>query len=438
MIFESPAGIFWLEPVPFQLKPHTGRARPTYFILPEGYDTDEMVSPSQADLFMQCRRKWGFKYVEKRESPQTEAQIQGTKMHAELERWLLRGQPPAHPRLLKSGALARFPPPQARGLRAERAFVFALNWIIPDDNLDEDLWIYGVDAADGKRGRVLFWGFKDAEQLPERAAQLLQVDGQGAVGMPTGGAVPVLGDAWHVYDLKTTADIASWAKVAGKAAVVSPDRDLRRDTQGLVYALGAFAEAGVVAAHDPTFNPADLQVVLHWVYVQTRGANLSTTTGDKPGDDGVAFDFQRTMAAMVEKMPDVVELIEHRKKRRAKTLTVLSMPATPTACGAYGGCPFRTECNDVPPIAVATSIFAQKRLEAQHAETFSSGEKSPQEKRMTTSSAIVEKARELAAKKAAAGGSAPPPKPATPAAPAAPVGTSVEPPSISSAPVAAP
>lgn len=405
MIFESEAGVFWLEPVPFELLPHTGRPRPTDFILGAGFSTDEMVSPSQADLFVsQCRRKWGFKYVEGRETPQTEAQVQGTKMHAQLERWLLACEPPQHPRLLKSGALARFPPPRALGLRAERAFVFALNWVL----------------ADGQEGRILWWGFKDAEQLPRAAARVLQVDGAAtSEALPTGGAIAPADDAWHVYDLKTTADVAAWSKVAGKAAVVSPDRDLTKDTQALVYALGAFAEAGVVAALDPAFNPSDLQVVLHWVYVQTRGATISVTTSASPGDDGVGFDFFASMDAMVTKIPALIELIAHRKMRRAKTLTVLSMPATPTACGAYGGCPFRTECNDVSPIAVMTSLFAQKRLEARRVDTFSDGEKTPQEQQMTAVQSIVEKAQALAAKKAAAGGSSVPPPPAAVAAPAA-------------------
>lgn len=389
---ENDEWVLWLEPVRFTLRAHVGRPRPTDFDLEPGYSTEEMVSPSQADLFIeQCKRKWGFKYVEKRDTPQTAGQVLGTEFHAQLERWLLHGTPPTHRRMLKSGVLSHFPPPQAEHLRAEQAFVFALNWAPARPGV-------------GEAGRVLLWGFKDAEQITP--------------------------DGWHVYDLKSTIDLAAWSKLAGKAAVVQPDRDLRKDTQALTYALGGFAEAIGLWGNDVTFNPSDLQVFLHWVYVQTQNASISSVTSDVPGQAGVAFGYEATMKAMARKVPGLIELVSKRIEKSKKTLTVLSMPATPTACGAYGGCPYRADCRDVPPVAVVTSLFAQKRAAALRAKAFSTPETTQENTQMTTATAtvsantIVERSRALAAQKAAAGGSAPPPppavKPAAAAAPAAP------------------
>ncbi|MEM7341657.1 MAG: PD-(D/E)XK nuclease family protein [Actinomycetota bacterium] len=68
-------------------------------------DLPAHLSPSSAAAFDQCRRRWQFKYIEKRSEPSGQAALVGTFAHRVLE--LLCGLPAAHRTVDQAKALAK-------------------------------------------------------------------------------------------------------------------------------------------------------------------------------------------------------------------------------------------------------------------------------------------------------------------------------------------
>jgi hypothetical protein len=50
-------------------------------------------SPSQIETWLDCSRKWGWKYIDKIDGPSNPSAEWGTKAHEMLEKWLRHGQP---------------------------------------------------------------------------------------------------------------------------------------------------------------------------------------------------------------------------------------------------------------------------------------------------------------------------------------------------------
>ena len=57
--------------------------------------TKTLVSASQIKTFRACRRKWAADKIDRLPRTQTQAQADGTRYHAELESWILKGQQPS-------------------------------------------------------------------------------------------------------------------------------------------------------------------------------------------------------------------------------------------------------------------------------------------------------------------------------------------------------
>lgn len=152
------------------------------------------TSPSQLATFSDCRRKWWRVSVNGERPPSTAAAERGSKIHAELEAYLMHGAP-----LSDGTARAMSPFLPAAGSVPAHAVEVAFEWAPPG-------WPVPV------RGRV----------------DLVELDGAGAVV--------------GITDHKTTASL-NYAKSV---------QDLARDPQALLYSGAAFSGAldGVPAADE--------------------------------------------------------------------------------------------------------------------------------------------------------------------------------------------
>ena len=90
--------------------------------------TTILLSPSQVNTALDCRRKWGFSYIDLIKDPPTEAQAFGLRLHALAEEWLTKGAVPdlATPegKLFVKGLEFLPLPTPANRLEVENAFRF--------------------------------------------------------------------------------------------------------------------------------------------------------------------------------------------------------------------------------------------------------------------------------------------------------------------------
>jgi hypothetical protein len=76
--------------------------------------TGVVLSPSQIDVFDQCKRKWAFQYILKIRSPPHPSAVLGSAVHAHLEQWLKYAVPPpqdSRAGLIATKMLVNLPPP---------------------------------------------------------------------------------------------------------------------------------------------------------------------------------------------------------------------------------------------------------------------------------------------------------------------------------------
>lgn len=243
-----------------------------------------LVSASQINLFRDCQRKWGFKYLDGIEDPSGPAAALGTEVDdTQLQPYLLSGTPFDYTRASGSGYIAATslaylpkPLPQTPGLEVQKHFV------MPSPST----------PAFGYQGYI----------------DLYVPDGRHVPGMTPG--VPFVGD------FKTTSDIVKWGK--------TPD-DLKVDTQAMLYAMWAFFHTGAPA------------VDLGWIYMQTKGKRKATLSHLRPDPAHVAAQFQAIDAT-------ANEMFAIRQAKR-KTLDLLPAPDIDTCTRKFGGCPHRATCN---------------------------------------------------------------------------------------------
>ncbi len=138
------------------------------------------------------------------------------------------------------------------------------------------------------------------------------------VWLPTGG-MPGVGSPSDVYpavvDFKTTGNW-NYAKTA---------ENLKTDVQAQVYAMWAMREM------------KSTLVDLVWIYMATRGARKARRVHLRVHGQDVAQQFSAINDT-------AIQMLEIRK-----TVTdPLSLPPTPSMCEAYGGCPYRSQCNLSP------------------------------------------------------------------------------------------
>lgn len=185
-------------------------------------DAEWLVSPSQADTFVDCKRKWGFKYIDKIDGAQNRYAALGEKVHKVLEDYLLYGKAPdlyeTFEVLDKNGKTIYHYP----GRIAYAGMHHLPSPATPKDVELDFRWR-------GWRGKIDLGYEKDHD---------------------TYGRIHV------VHDHKTTTNL-NYAK--------TPD-DLKIDAQGLIYAMVALDASGAQ------------QVLDQWVYYQTREPYKSLKT----------------------------------------------------------------------------------------------------------------------------------------------------------------
>lgn len=188
--------------------------------LPKG---THKFSPTKITTFLECPRKWAWKYVAKIESPSGAGAELGTRVHAVLEAYLRDGKMPDHvadPQAAKiaSSGLHLLPAPKTPGMLLEKEFHFL-----------------------SPRTGFVYHGLKDF-QLPP---------GAGLKALELAGDAPIVGD--H----KTTKSISEYAKTR---------EDLLFDAQSGLYGADLIARF------------QSKSVDLAWVYYQTQGANRAHPT----------------------------------------------------------------------------------------------------------------------------------------------------------------
>ena len=272
----------------------------------------DMTSATLINTWLECERKFGFRYLAKvYPAPAASAQL-GTDTHKQNERYLADETPFDFTH--KSGDIAAsglhlYPKPRTPGMRLEREFRFR-----------------------SVRTSIVYYGLKDVELPPglpqpqlrpsDNAVQLFAVPKDTFDGSKPG-----------VLDFKTTASIGDYAK--------TPD-DLRYDAQGVLYAVDSCARYDSDAAD------------LGWLYLQTRGAKRSLPVVQRiPRDHALRlFDVIEDEAVKAARVR-----AEFRAQDKSATDFVNEQLApNPAACGAFGGCPYKHLCT------LTTSQRAKSRM----------------------------------------------------------------------------
>ena len=259
------------------------------------YDTDIFLSASQIGTWNQCKRKWGYSYLDRIKTPSHPSAELGQRVHAILEAWLRDGT--AFDLSTQEGQIA------AAGLQ---------HLPLPGTAEVEQGFVVQTEAAK-------YRGFIDARFRDE---------------------LPV------ILDHKTTSDLR-WAKT---------EEDLRKDVQATLYAAEAMLRTGSDA------------VELRWIYYTTRKPYKSRKVSLIVVKDEIEANFDaidRTAAEM---------LTAYRDNRSGSEL-----PASPTACGAFGGCPY---------LALKVCTLSPKDMLRAHLESDSQGRNS------TMSMSLAEKLKE--------------------------------------------
>lgn len=266
-----------------------------------------LVSATQIELWRDCKRKWGFKYLELIVTPTHPAALLGTEVQDEqLDPYLANGREFDFSR--PSGEIAQKLAPllPARGS--------ATMWQegAPLMGLTLRRKFLSMPSPGGKfayRGEFDLWA-PDSSVVPglERSS-LDEVS-------------PLIGD------IKTTGNL-DYAKTSEKLAT---------DVQAQLYAMAIMFEDNV--------NELDLV----WFYTRTRGARRAERHYLHVYSAHVAEQFQAIDAI-------ATRLVEAKVARP----NVNDLPPNARMCEAYGGCPYRNKCQLSP--AVFAAAVNQSALE---------------------------------------------------------------------------
>ena len=241
-------------------------------------------SASRIQTWMSCPRKAAWQYIAGYEDPGTSATDFGTLVHVELER--LKREPDALPNMMSDV-----------GRTAAEALPF-----VEDFRLDDPAHPARIEGEFTFHGRHTWRGFKDLSRPGE------------------------------VVDYKTTSDFR-WAK--------KPE-DLLYDPQAVLYAHHEF-----LTWPGPTVN-------IMWLYLHKRKSAAMpvrlTVTREHAAQgfdalEAYADEMQAAADAAAAVAPPALPIED---RRQSTHLYVLSLPANTDHCGAYGGCPHRDRCGDLP------------------------------------------------------------------------------------------
>lgn len=262
-----------------------------------------VVSASQIKSFRLCVRKWAFEKIVGLRGPETASQTLGKEVDDNgLQPWLKHGKPidaSTEAGQIASTALKFLPPPKSHNLAVQK-----------------ELKLHTPSGQGfGYTGYLDLW-------------------------LPNGGMPGIDDDLPVVADFKTTKSIKSWALT---------NEQLATDVQAQIYATWAMYETRKPKVH------------LAWIYMQTKDTRKAERRWITVDGSHVATQFKAIDAT-------AQELVQIRRKApsegdEAAKEYALSLEPNPDACGAFGGCPFRHECNLSPAqiIQSITSSIPTKR-----------------------------------------------------------------------------
>lgn len=196
---------------------------------------EDVLSASQVQQFIDCPRKWGFKYLEKLETPPHSSALLGTEVHVQLEQYLRDGKTLDFTRPsgeIAAALLPLLPASKTANVRNERAFQ------IPSPT-----------------GEFAYRGFIDLYAPDSRVLPGLVVDDPAPL----------------VSDFKTTSNLA----------YAHTSDTLKTNVQAQLYAMAIMFE-----------EPTDV-VDLVWLYTRTRGAKRAHRVHLRVLASHVAEQFRR-------------------------------------------------------------------------------------------------------------------------------------------------
>ena len=264
------------------------------------------LSASQIGTYIDCKRKWGWRYLTGYKDPPAASAQVGSRTHELLELYLTHGTPPNYKEVLElvnaKGEKKTYEPG-----RIAEAFLPFLPAPGPHLDIEAEFW------------HAYYYGKVDVAYLSE-----------------TG--VPV------VMDHKTTSNIKLYAKT---------EDDLLADPQAMIYADVAMERTGSNEAY------------LVWNYGSTSKPYKVKRVALK-----VLREHSRSvlesLAPTAEEMQTLYKIKAYEEQTQPietihKTLTdmVLTLPPSMESCGKYGGCPNITRCAFTSE-QLMRAAFAQK------------------------------------------------------------------------------
>ncbi len=269
----------------------------------------DLESASQIDKWVECERKWGWRYIAKLREEQGAAAALGTECdETQLQPYLRDDRPIDYTR--RSGYIVQpglgfLPKPKAPGIELQKHFV------IPGGQQNvysglSDVPVGHTMPLFGIQGFVDLW-CPDGSVMPDVSYDPTQLrygrhDSRG----------------WHppvVVDFKTT----------GNWKYQKHAKELSTDTQAQLYARWALRETG---AH---------VVDLIWIYFATKEPFKSRRSHLRVTRDHVNQQFER--------IDDIAKKIHRHKRLQTHPL---QLEPNPLSCEMYGGCPYRSKCNLSP------------------------------------------------------------------------------------------
>lgn len=220
--------------------------------------------------------------------------------------------------------------------------------------------------------------------LPRPRDPNLQVEaafGFSYYGVAFKGAKDLSFPGWLV-DHKTTKDF-KWKKhpdkLAGTGIYANGGIDElgeRADLQSAIYAYDEIFRQGLT--HDQPLN-------CRWLYLRTTG-----------GPKAEPVDFQVTVPQLIPTMNRAHALAISMGNARRAGLRALDLPPNPAHCDAFGGCPFKNNCN----------LSADEKFEALMTQSYVSEQKTTRHDMTQVSDQHNATLAELQARQAAANGAA--------------------------------
>jgi hypothetical protein len=275
-----------------------------------------ILSASQISTWLECKRKWGWRYLAGIKAEPHASAAFGTRVHSQLEAHLCgrelnftdaQGEPDDSAHIAAAG-LYLLPAPMTPGLRTEEQFRFTS----PS----------GIQFMGYKD-----WSLTDSADVPILPDEIRheQVDGQ-IVKVP---AIQLSGGVPAVGDHKTTSSLR-WAK--------TPE-DLLTDPQAILYATDEIISTGASA------------VDLFWHYFQTRGAKTTKRVHLRVHQEHVEKRFSELDRLGRD---EIAPILDSRYQ-------VLDLPPSPGACENYGGCPHQSRCN-LSPLERLRSVMSMSTM----------------------------------------------------------------------------